>query len=281
MPINAGYEYENAEKEFHEAENNSEKLKALQKMLSTAPKHKGTGPLLKNIKERIKKYKDLASKEKKSKKGSSFLSIKKEGAARVCIIGLTNTGKSTLLSKMTNARPLISEVEHTTKMHEIGILDYKGVKIQVIEIPAITENFNEIKHGLFFLSVIRESDLLIIALNNKSELDFIKRELRENDIDRRFIMYQKEDAKEVIEDIWKHLDLIKIYTKQPGKKKEYPPVALKKGSMIKDIAEEVHKDFIKRFKFARVWGNSIKHQGAKAGLDHKLSDEDVVELHLK
>ena len=66
-------------------------------MLSTAPKHKSTGPLLKNIKERIKKYKDLASKEKKSKKGSSFLSIKKEGAARVCIIGLTNTGKSTLL----------------------------------------------------------------------------------------------------------------------------------------------------------------------------------------
>jgi len=39
--------------------------------------------------------------------------------------------------------------------------------------------------------------------------------------------------------------------------------------------------FIKKFKFARVWGNSIKHQGARAGLDHKLKDEDVVELHLK
>tara|TARA_Y100000034_G_scaffold125608_1_gene175565 strand:- start:1794 stop:2639 length:846 start_codon:yes stop_codon:yes gene_type:complete len=281
MPINAGYEYENAEKEFHEAEGNSEKLKALQKMLSTAPKHKGTGALLKNIKERIKKYRELAAKEKKTKKGSSFLSIKKEGAARICIVGLTNTGKSTLLSKITNAKPIISEIEHTTKLPQIGILDYKGIKLQIIEIPAITKEYNETKHGLFFLSLIRESNLLILTLNNKSELTLIKEELKENDIDKRFLLYQKETPKEVIEDIWKNLNLIKIYTKQPSKKRDYPPVALKKGSKIRDLAGEVHKDFIKKFKFARVWGKSIKHKGSRAGLDHKLKDEDVVELHLR
>ena len=59
MPINAGYEYEAAEKKFHDAQTNEERLKALNEMLSTAPKHKGTGSLLKNIKERIKKYKDI------------------------------------------------------------------------------------------------------------------------------------------------------------------------------------------------------------------------------
>jgi len=58
-------------------------------------------------------------------------------------------------------------------------------------------------------------------------------------------------------------------------------VALKKGSKLKDIASEVHKDFIKKFKFARVWGSSVKHQGVRAGLDHVLNDEDTVELHLK
>jgi len=281
MPTNVTYEYENAEKKFHQAETTSEKIKALQEMLAKAPKHKGAANLLKSIKERIKKYKELALKEKKTKKGSSFLSIKKEGAARISIIGLTNTGKSTLLSKLTNAKPIISEIEYTTKLPQIGILDYKGIKLQIIETPAIVKNYNETKHGLFFLSLIRESDLLIITLNNKSELTFIKNELKENDIDKRFILYQKENTEEFKDDIWKSLNLIKVYTKQPGKKRDYPPVALKKGFKLRDIAEIVHKDFIKKFKFSRVWGKSIKHQGARAGLDHKLHDEDTVELHLK
>ena len=177
MPINAGYEYEAAEKKFHDAQTNEERLKALNEMLSTAPKHKSTGPLLKNIKERIKKYKNILSKEKKTKKGSSFLSIKKEGAVRISIIGLTNTGKSTLLSKLTNAKPLVSELEFTTKLPEVGIMDYHGIKMQIVEIPAIIKNYNEVKHGLFFLSLIKESDLIIICVKNKSELNLIKEKI--------------------------------------------------------------------------------------------------------
>ena len=281
MPVNAGIDYQIAEQDYHLAKTNSEKLKALQKMYSTVPKHKSSEKLVQWIKDSIKKYKNLLEKEKSSKKGSSFLSIKKEGVARIVIIGLTNSGKSTLLSKLTNAKPLISETEFTTKLPEIGIMDYKGVKLQIIEIPAIVKNYNEIKHGLFFLSLIKESDLIIIILKSKSDLELIKQELRENNIDKRFLLYQNEDIKEFIEDIWKSLDLIKIYTKQPGKERDYPPIALKKGSKIKDIAEIIHKDFINKFRFARVWGNSIKHQGARAGLDHELNDNDTVELHLK
>ena len=39
--------------------------------------------------------------------------------------------------------------------------------------------------------------------------------------------------------------------------------------------------FIKKFKFARVWGKSVKFNGAQVGLNHKLKDNDIVELHLK
>jgi len=281
MPINAGYEYEAAEKKFHDSQTNEERLKALNEMLSTAPKHKSTGPLLKNIKERIKKYKNILSKEKKTKKGSSFLSIKKEGAVRISIIGLTNTGKSTLLSKLTNAKPLISELEFTTKLPEVGIMDYHGIKMQIVEIPAIIKNYNEVKHGLFFLSLIKESDLIIICVNNKSELNLIKEELKENDVNQKFMLYQNEDVKEFRDNIWRSLGLIKVYTKQPGKEKDYPPIALEKGSKLRDLAEEIHKDFLNKFKFARVWGNLVKHQGARAGLDYILKDDDIVELHLK
>jgi len=281
MPINATYEYELAQKKFDEAQTVSEKLKALQEMLSTSPSHKGTEKLRKEIKTKISKYKSVIEKEKKTKKGSSFFSIKKEGAARTCIIGLTNSGKSTLLSKLTNARPLISDKGFTTRLPEIGIMDYMGIKIQVIEIPAIIKNYNEIQHGLFFLSLIRESNMAIVTLKSKSDLELIKKELKENDIEKNLILYQGDNVEEFKDDIWKRLNLIKIYTKQPGKEKDYPPIALKKGSKIKNLAENIHRDFIRKFRFARIWGNSTKHQGARVGLDHLLGDEDIVEVHLE
>ena len=59
------------------------------------------------------------------------------------------------------------------------------------------------------------------------------------------------------------------------------PITLKAGSTIKDMAEHVHKDFLKKFNYARVWGKSAKHDSMKVGLDHRLEDDDVVEIHLK
>jgi len=47
------------------------------------------------------------------------------------------------------------------------------------------------------------------------------------------------------------------------------------------MAEQVHKDFIKKFRFARIWGKSAKFPGQMCGINHKLKDDDIVELHLK
>jgi len=173
MPINAGYEYGKAESEFNQAGTVQEKLLALRKMLSVAPKHKGAESLLKQIKEKIAKYKELAEKEKKAKKGSGkTLSIKKEGAATICIIGTVNSGKSTLLKKLTNANVLIAPYPFTTKKPEIGVLDYKGIKLQIVEIPAIAEKFEYSELGPSLLAIIRQSDLLIITFKEKSEVYF-------------------------------------------------------------------------------------------------------------
>lgn len=84
------------------------------------------------------------------------------------------------------------------------------------------------------------------------------------------------------EKIWDYLKLVKVFTKEPGKpptKKD--PVTLKKGLSIKDMAQHIHKDFVKKFRYAKVWGKSAKHQGQTVGLEHKLEDDDVVEIHLK
>ncbi len=279
MPVNASPHYIAAEKEFLAAQTPEEKLEKLKKMLSLAPRHKGAANLLKELKTRIARYKQLVEKQKASKGGKFSLSIKKQGAAQITLIGTTNTGKSTLLKNLTNAHIKISDVPFTTTKPQQGMLDYKGIKLQIVEISAITKNYIDTPLGPTNLSIARQSDLLILMFNNKKELDLIKKELKEGDVSVPFILYKEQ--KNLPDLIWKNLKLIKIHTKQPGKKPTYPPLALKKDSVIKDLAEHVHKDFIKQFKFARVWGKSSKHEAQRCGLNHKLQDNDIVELHIK
>ncbi len=281
MPTNVTYEYENAEKEYLEASTFSQKIKCLQKMLTTVPKHKGTENLRNDIKRRISKYKALVEREKKvSKSGGRGESIKKEGAARVVLIGVTNSGKSTLLSNVTNAKPLVADYEFTTKKPEIGTMDYEGVILQIIEIPAITEDYLDKEKGPAYMGIIRDSDLIVIVSKDKEDVKLVKNELVDAGIKFKGVILDSKDEK-AKEKIWKNLGLVYVYTKSPGKTKDFPPIALKKGSDVKELAMHVHKDFIKKFDYARVWGDSAKFEGQRVGLGHVLKEKDIVELHLK
>lgn len=277
MPVNASPLFFKAQGKFYDAKTIEEKLAALEEMLREAPSHKGSEVLRSDIKNKIAKYKKLLEKEASRKAGARpKFSIKKEGAATIAICGMTNTGKSTLLAKLTNARPEIASYQFTTRKPEQGILDYHGIKLQLIEIPAIIPGFSKTEDGPSFLSLIRNADLILLLFNNPEEKKLLDKELHNIDIP----ILIPSSFENLPDKIWQNLNLIKVYTKQPGKKHDYPPIALKKNARISDLAIHIHKDFIKRFKFARVWGKSIKHQGSKASLDHILADDDIVELHM-
>lgn len=75
------------------------------------------------------------------------------------------------------------------------------------------------------------------------------------------------------------LDIMRIYAKPPKSKPDTKePFILPKGASIRDISEKVHKDFLRDFKYARVWGKSVDFPGKQVGIDHELEDEDIVEL---
>jgi len=75
------------------------------------------------------------------------------------------------------------------------------------------------------------------------------------------------------------LEVIRIYTKAPGKKLERAaPYVLKRGSRLIDLAAHVHHDFLTQLKYARVWGHG-KFEGQMVNRDYALQDKDVVELH--
>lgn len=69
---------------------------------------------------------------------------------------------------------------------------------------------------------------------------------------------------ELKERIFVDLDLIRLYLKPQGKKADMDePLIIRKGSTIEDVARKLHRDFVKNFKFAKVWGKSVKFPGQK------------------
>ena len=320
MPTNVTAEYTAAEQEYQKAVAIDEKIRALEKMLSVAPTHKGAEKLRQEIKTKLSKLKKLLRKQEEKKARGFTISIKKEGAAQICLAGPANSGKSLLLNKLTNRNVKVADYEFTTKMPEIGMMKYKGLKLQLIEVPSIFKGYYESQKGPQFFSLIRNADLIVIVTDtdkldylfeefnkaniklnalfeentNKAIIALNKKDLPDyNDIYRGLCRYYnlnlvsisalKDSSFDALKDeIWKALGLIKIYTKEPGNKlKKDEPLCLKKSSTIKDMAIHLHKDFIKKFRFARVWGKSARFGGQTCGLDHRLEDDDIVEIHLK
>ena len=79
--------------------------------------------------------------------------------------------------------------------------------------------------------------------------------------------------------IFESLDIVRVYTKAPGKKAEIEsPYVLDAGSTVLDLAECIHKDIADGLKFARIWGQG-QYDGQHVQRDHVLADRDVVELH--
>jgi hypothetical protein len=80
--------------------------------------------------------------------------------------------------------------------------------------------------------------------------------------------------------IYQFLDIIRVYTKAPGKKPVFTnPIVIRRGSTLEEAAAEVHKDFRDKLKYARLWGSG-KHDGMMVKRDHVLQDGDIIELHL-
>ncbi|XP_030770498.1 developmentally-regulated GTP-binding protein 1 isoform X2 [Rhinopithecus roxellana] len=85
---------------------------------------------------------------------------------------------------------------------------------------------------------------------------------------------------DLLEKIWDYLKLVRIYTKPKGQLPDYtsPVVLPYSRTTVEDFCMKIHKNLIKEFKYALVWGLSVKHNPQKVGKDHTLEDEDVIQI---
>ena len=303
MPINVNdQEYVAAEKEYHNANSLQDRLTALRTMISHAPKHKGAENLRQQLTTRRKKLEGEIEKKKKSGKGGKA-GIKKEDMQAV-LIGFTNTGKSSLISSLTNAKPQIANHEFTTKKPIIGMMGYFGTSIQIIEIPAIESDYYD--KGL-----VNTADTILILISNINQIKEIQKEIgsakgkqiilfnkmnKINENEERkisatlasrkynFVLIStktKQGFNELKDQLFQSFGKIRIHTKEPGKGKTERPIILNPGSTIKDVAIKILHGFSSKVQETKIWGPSSKFAGQKVGLQHKLKDLDVVEFKTK
>ena len=117
-----------------------------------------------------------------------------------------------------------------------------------------------------------------------NKVDLLTKEER-NSLPKDFVQVSAlkgEGIKELKERIWDALGLIRVYVKKIGKEPDTErPLIMRKGSKISDVAERIHKDFLRNFEYARIWGPSAKFPGQKVGGERTLKDGDIVELHAR
>eukprot|EP01017_Pseudomicrothorax_dubius_P020072 TRINITY_DN22034_c0_g1_i1.p1 TRINITY_DN22034_c0_g1~~TRINITY_DN22034_c0_g1_i1.p1 ORF type:complete len:369 (+),score=102.72 TRINITY_DN22034_c0_g1_i1:145-1251(+) len=360
----------------------AQKIADIENEMARTQKNKATAHHLGLLKAKMAKLKREVI-EASTKSGGGMgegWEVSKSGDARVGLIGFPSVGKSTLMTKLTGTFSKVAEYEFTTLTCIPGVIQYKGSKIQLLDLPGIIEGAKDGKgRGRQVIAVARTCNLIMIVLDaskpwthkrliekelegfgirlnkkppniimkrrdkggititktvdmTKIDDDMIKAILHEYRIsnadltfrcdateddlidiiegNRKYVpclyVLNKVDAitmeeldiidkfphyvpisgnlewnfDELLEKMWDYLDLIRVYTKPKGQIPDYnaPVVVPRTACAVEDFCNRIHKTMIKQFKHALVWGSSVKHNPQKVGKDHKLSDEDVVQI---
>jgi uncharacterized protein len=163
-------------------------------------------------------------------------------------------------------------------------------------IENICKTFRIVNADVLIRSVIDADDLIDVLEANKVYLPAVT-VLNKIDIaDQKTLAYARSIVKpdleisahakinipELKELIFQKMDFIRIFLKPNGGKADMDePMIMQRGQTLRSLCEKLHKDFVDRFRFARIWGPSAKFSGQKIlKLDHELGDTDIVEIYL-
>jgi len=161
MPANLTPQYLEAEANFKQAKTTPEKIKALEIMMAVIPKHKGTEKIRAQLKSRMAKLKEDLQRKPTIGRAEQAYTIKREGAAQVVLLGLPNSGKSSLFSQVTHAFSEVAEYPFTTQKPIPGMMKFENIQFQLVDTPPI--QLDHIEPGLS--NLIRNADVLLLIID--------------------------------------------------------------------------------------------------------------------
>lgn len=365
-----------------------EQIELIRAEIDKTQKNKATNAHIGKLKAKIAQLKikeEKAAAHSKASGGGRGFEVKKSGDATVALVGFPSVGKSTLISKVTDAHSEAGNFAFTTLTCIPGVMEHRGAKIQILDLPGLIKGAAEGKgRGREILNVIRSADMVLyivdpfqdghfnvlhrelhnagLRLNETKPPVFIKRvdkggiDIRTTvpqtnlepeeigDIIRSFgftsaivtlrcdvtaeqivdclagnRVYEKaviainkidianeeeivrarnalpedwpvmrisafkdiglDDLKDFIYD---NLGFMRVFLKpQGGEADMEEPLIVKDDSTVENICNKLHRDFVRKFRFAKVKGPSAKFDWQRVGLDHQLKDGDLMTIIVK
>jgi len=189
MPANLPPQYFETEKKYREAKTLQEKLFYLQELLAIIPKHKGTEKLQGELKAKISKTKEMMERTKKSSGTTAWYQVERQGTGQVLLVGLPNSGKSSLLNLLTRTNVEVAPYPFTTTNFQVGMMQYEDIKIQIVDSPPVAESAPAWLYAAF-----RFADLLLIVLDASNDDLLEQMEAINTQLETRNIFIQKDRA---------------------------------------------------------------------------------------
>ena len=187
MPANLPPQYYELEREFKAEGDKREKLRLAQELLRMMPKHKGTTHLQADMKTKISKLRkeiEGGGQTHGARQAQAHDYIEREGAGQIILIGAPNSGKSSLVDTLTNAKPLVADYPYSTREPSTGMMNYETVQIQLIDTPPVSEELFE----NYMIGLIRNATLIALVCDLEAEkmiddINFIVSKLEEKRIE--------------------------------------------------------------------------------------------------
>jgi len=365
-----------------------EQIAEIQAEIDKTQKNKATMHHIGKLKAKIAALKrKIESQEAHSKSSgpASGFEVKKSGDASVALVGFPSVGKSTLIARLTGQDSETGAYEFTTLTCIPGLMEHRGAKIQILDLPGLIPGAAEGKgRGKEILGVIRSCDMVLYVvdpfqeshfnvLNRELEISgmrlnedrppvFVKRtdrggivvrstceqthlepeEVRdivrsfgivsahvtmridatadhlvdtmaanrvyskavvvvnkmdiasEKDLTRTTNMlpkgwpvmpisaYTGMGVEEMKDFLYDNLGFMSIYLKPQGQEADLvEPLIVKDTSTVEDVCNSLHRDFVRKFRFARIKGPSAKFDWQRVGLAHQLQDGDLLTIIIK
>jgi len=162
MPANLTPDYLAAERKWKEATTPQGKLAALEEMLATIPKHKGTEKMQADIKRRIAKTRNEVQQRRRSgARSRPFYQVEKEGAGQVVLVGAPNSGKSAILRALSRAEPEVADYPFTTRAPLPGMVPFENIQVQLVDLPPLAL----VQTEAWLYGIIRGADGLLIVVD--------------------------------------------------------------------------------------------------------------------
>ncbi|KAI8821957.1 P-loop containing nucleoside triphosphate hydrolase protein [Chytriomyces cf. hyalinus JEL632] len=145
-----------------------DKIKDIEAEMAKTQKNKATSYHLGTLKAKLAKLRrELLMPTAGGGGGAGVgFDVAKTGVARVGFVGFPSVGKSTLMSKLTGTHSEVGAYEFTTLTTVPGVIQYKGAKIQMLDLPGIIEGAKDGKgRGRQVIAVARTCSLIFIVLD--------------------------------------------------------------------------------------------------------------------